>query len=353
MAFEKTVPQWYATGTEPPEDLKNTGFTGGYKPPAAFFNWFWHGVSQCLTELQDMTPDDIGAMANGTVPVSKGGTGATSTNGAVINLLQKTLVSDSNQVDANTFSSTGIYRCYFETTDPTTLHFPSKYGTMFVFGSNGYLIQIFADVAAYRLYYRTSVNGGKTWIEWRRCATLTELESGLDKKANAAHVHSADDLTSGTVPIARGGTGASSIKDALINLLTRGLIDADNAIDANTLTGIGIYRSYFDGTSIDPATLNYPARYGDMFVFGASSYVVQLFVDMASTRMYFRSTSNGGNTWSSWQRHATTNSSGLLAVSSGGTGATNGAAALKNLGIVYSATEPEYAEGMIWLKPVD
>jgi len=68
MAFEKTVPQWDAAGTEPPSSLKSSGFTAGYKPPAAYFNWFWHGVSQALTELQDgaqpmhyfYEPTDIG-----------------------------------------------------------------------------------------------------------------------------------------------------------------------------------------------------------------------------------------------------------------------------------------------------
>ena len=53
MDFEKNVPTWEAPGTEPPADLKKSGFSAGYKPPAAFFNWFWHGVSACLTELRE------------------------------------------------------------------------------------------------------------------------------------------------------------------------------------------------------------------------------------------------------------------------------------------------------------
>ena len=52
MAFEKKVPQWYAPGAEPPESLKASGFQGGYQPPADFFNWFWHGTSEALNELQ-------------------------------------------------------------------------------------------------------------------------------------------------------------------------------------------------------------------------------------------------------------------------------------------------------------
>lgn len=58
MEFEKKVPVWNAEGAEPPESLKNSGFQGGYKPPAPYFNWFWHNVSACLTELRDILGDE-------------------------------------------------------------------------------------------------------------------------------------------------------------------------------------------------------------------------------------------------------------------------------------------------------
>ena len=53
MDFEKKVPNWNATGAEPSESLKTSGFQGGYKPPASIFNWFWHGVSECLKEIRE------------------------------------------------------------------------------------------------------------------------------------------------------------------------------------------------------------------------------------------------------------------------------------------------------------
>ena len=53
MDFEKKVPEWKAPGTEPPDSLKSSGFSTGYKPPAAFFNWFWSSVSACLTEIRE------------------------------------------------------------------------------------------------------------------------------------------------------------------------------------------------------------------------------------------------------------------------------------------------------------
>lgn len=42
-----------------------------------------------------------------------------------------------------------------------------------------------------------------------------------------------------------------------------------------------------------------------------------------------------------------------VSVVSGGTGAATAAQALKNLGVIYSETEPTYQEGAIWLKPVE
>ena len=40
-----------ATGLEPTDDIKTNGFQAGYKPPAAYFNWFLTGVTQRLDEL--------------------------------------------------------------------------------------------------------------------------------------------------------------------------------------------------------------------------------------------------------------------------------------------------------------
>lgn len=37
---------------EPSDNLKEKGFTAGYKPPAGVFNWFWSKVIKAITELQ-------------------------------------------------------------------------------------------------------------------------------------------------------------------------------------------------------------------------------------------------------------------------------------------------------------
>lgn len=53
MNFTNKSPKWDNVGVEPQEQLKEKGFTAGYKPPASFFNWFWNRVSNCIKEIQE------------------------------------------------------------------------------------------------------------------------------------------------------------------------------------------------------------------------------------------------------------------------------------------------------------
>ena len=46
----------------------------------------------------------------------------------------------------------------------------------------------------------------------------SSIQTQLNAKANASHNHSASNITSGTLPIARGGTGATSVASAKANL---------------------------------------------------------------------------------------------------------------------------------------
>lgn len=57
MNFENKSPEWQNEGTEPTDEIKKIGFQAGYKPPAAYFNWFWSKVSKCINELQQKFMD--------------------------------------------------------------------------------------------------------------------------------------------------------------------------------------------------------------------------------------------------------------------------------------------------------
>lgn len=53
IKYDNTPIEWKNEGTEPSEAIKESGFQSGYKPPAAFFNWFWCKVGKCIKELQE------------------------------------------------------------------------------------------------------------------------------------------------------------------------------------------------------------------------------------------------------------------------------------------------------------
>ena len=67
--FEYESPGWENEGVAPREELKESGFAAGYKPPASYFNWFFTRVSRCIAELQQKVGQDRKV---GTRPLWKG-----------------------------------------------------------------------------------------------------------------------------------------------------------------------------------------------------------------------------------------------------------------------------------------
>lgn len=52
MPFSKTLPEWNAVGSVPPDSKKNDGWGVDEKPPADWFNWFFNTAYLALQELQ-------------------------------------------------------------------------------------------------------------------------------------------------------------------------------------------------------------------------------------------------------------------------------------------------------------
>ncbi len=71
--------------------------------------------------------------------------------------------------------------------------------------------------------------------------TVEAIEELENQKADTSHKHSAGDINSGTLPVARGGTGATSAATALSNLggfpQTGGTINGDVTINGNVIEG--------------------------------------------------------------------------------------------------------------------
>ena len=52
MNFTNKAPTWNAEGQEPTKDLQEQGFTAGYKPPAAYFNYMFNRYTKSINETQ-------------------------------------------------------------------------------------------------------------------------------------------------------------------------------------------------------------------------------------------------------------------------------------------------------------
>lgn len=183
--------RWNAEGATPENtDLPNTGFVEGYKPPAPLFNYFFNQNMKIIDQLQrevddrasgatvEMFEEIFEEVINGDgLTIENGGTGATTSVEAVKNLFNRTLISSSNPVNADTLFDVGFYRCFFD--DPSVkfvdYNFPCRYGSLWVFGASSYKAQLCIDVVS-GAYYCRATSDGKTWHPWRRI--ITEKDAG-------------------------------------------------------------------------------------------------------------------------------------------------------------------------------
>lgn len=249
MAFEKTVPVWNAPGAEPPEALKNAGFQVGYKPPADYFNWFWHGVSQSLLELQN------GALS--------GGTGID--------------ISGQNLISAISGKS-GFFR------GVNVTNAPDQYWWYYlaVAGSDTTNVIAFGiDCALKAAQFRNDA----TSIEWNPLG-------GVE----------------GILSIAQGGTGASTASAAanslgVATLLTGTAINADSEQDLNNYKTVGNYCCGQSSTA--GALLNCPTYNAfTMKVFyanGSNWYIGQEILDYSTGVRYYRLYKQSSDTWEDWK----------------------------------------------------
>ena len=114
-----------------------------------------------LTNRMKTAEGDIDSLEKRVTPISLGGTGATTASGALSNLGLTATASELNVLDGMTATTTEL----------------------------------------------NYVDG-----------VTSAIQTQLDGKANSSHNHSADNITSGTLPIARGGTGATTASGILTNL---------------------------------------------------------------------------------------------------------------------------------------
>ena len=198
MNFETQLPEWKNKGTEPSDDLQTNGFKEGYKPPAGVFNWFWSLVSKATKEIQEK--------------ISK------TTPNIVVNAVRE-LTDDGKEIYVvNDSNITELYNGLEITIIPNEKNTTSSPRLKINdFGDNGIRLPLSFNVAA-----TTTIEANYFQVD--RPITLkyhSALNLGIQGQGAWLFADriktSAQDLY-GDVPIESGGTGASTVEEALENL---------------------------------------------------------------------------------------------------------------------------------------
>lgn len=167
---------------------------------------------------------------------------------------------------------------------------------------------------------KTALDGKAASSHVHPTAQITGLDAALAGKASASHTHSADNITSGVLPIARGGTGAADRAGALYNIVTGETVGAST--DWNSIT-----RGYHMVAQVTDFTADKHAPVG-MYTYGNM---------LSMDRFQIYVAHNGGiahrqywnDTWTKWITSFDEKS--VIPIVNGGTGATSARAAQYNL----------------------
>ena len=282
----------------------------------------------------------------GALPIENGGTGATTAATARSNLgitpanigaATKNIVSGSYTCATDADIDNALMSYISDTSDYVT---GERFITIFNSGASStglkigatWFVQISKSSANYGVIFAKAYDGSGNVYCKMRSWTSGKLNAWFDVYTSYS-----------TIPIANGGTGATDAAKARENLgITPANIGA-LPITGGTMTG-GI--DLGNATNTNGQMLRQHRLVNDV--------LYRIIHEITTTGNCIISRYNG-STQENYVMLASdsTRFGKPVIVASGGTGATNAADALKNLGVIYSADEPTYQAGAIWLKPVE
>ncbi len=139
-------------------------------------------------------------------------------------------------------------------------------------------------------------------------AAAGRAQQTADGKADAGHKHSASDVTSGVLPVARGGTGATDRVGVWNNVMMMELLDWET-VDWNTLTDSGFARNTsLSGKNAPPCGYTYGMlEVARSNINPSAQYLIQRWTSDGMHGSYVRNgwkESDGSYSWSSWNKLA-------------------------------------------------
>lgn len=146
--------------------------------------------------------------------------------------------------------------------------------------------------------------------------------------APTSHNHSASQVTSGVLPISRGGTGGADRKSAMSGLAyLGGNVTGGKANDTRAFwEGKGTGYAWFSGGN---QINSQPSTYGYLITICSGSEIHQEWWTQSTGTHYYRGVNSSATAMPAWTRIYDANS--IIPVTSGGTGANTYSTALKNL----------------------
>ena len=239
------------------------------------------------------------------VSVENGGTGATTAKDAANNLSVPTLLGGTEipaNADLNNYKTVGSYYCSSDsraaglTNCPISASFTMK--VFYAWGTSGYVAQEIVNGGSGTRFYRWGNVANGSWQSWKRDYTTASPPTPSD--------------INGTIPITKGGTGATTAADAVNNLGVYS-IKSGTAItagsDLNSYTTVGNYYCSSDGTASGltncPIKVSFTMRV--VYAWGTSAFVGQEVTNGASGVRFYRWCNVSSGTWSSWNKTITEN----------------------------------------------
>ena len=185
---------------------------------------------------------------------------------------------------------------------------------------------------------KAALDGKASSSHTHTTAQVTGLDAALAGKASTSHNHSgvyapvshnhdAGNITSGTLPIHRGGTGGTNRASAANSLGVYGLYDKTSIpanADLNTYKTAG---TYVMTTDVNAATLKNCPTGGSSFtlwvdyILSSTTYIVQKIQRYNDGIMYHRESVNSGSSWNVWKVVLDSNNYNVYAPTKTGGGA--------------------------------
>ena len=361
--FENSPAEWNNEGVEPSVEIKNSGFSAGDKPPAAWINWQFNKTYKSIDELQNAV-SDIDTEVKTTVPITRGGTGATNVSDAWANMQMYTSVGQlglsypCTAVEiCNAMPNKSIFTTNIEDKQTTVTDVPVSWGLLNIIkiSNSRKKLEFARAMGTDCTRYIGGYSSSDTTVLWKyvphgvvsinQGGTGANTANGALTNLGAApisHSHSASDITSGILPISLGGTGAASFLEAQKNLqiytdvtqlgLTYPctMLDIINALPVGSTANLG-YNLKSDGIT------DAPISYGQVSIFFPSMgrrliFCTQCISSGGEFSNFYLGYYNSSEQTISWYK--ITNGSMVTSLANGGTGATTASEALSNLGAV-------------------